>query len=58
LTSGFSLDDPSSFATRINRMVALGLSIDEDEMDTTPTQTQEEIPADATTEASKMEEVD
>jgi molecular chaperone HtpG len=58
LTSGFSLDDPNSFATRINRMVALGLSIDEDEMETTPTQTQEETPTDATTEASKMEEVD
>lgn len=58
LTSGFSLDDPSSFATRINRMVALGLSIDEEEMDATTTETQEEAPADATAEASKMEEVD
>ncbi|KAI7906528.1 heat shock protein 90-1 [Cokeromyces recurvatus] len=56
LTSGFSLDDPSSFATRINRMVALGLSIDEDEMEVS-TETQE-TPAEETTEASKMEEVD
>ncbi|KAI9265317.1 hsp83-like protein [Helicostylum pulchrum] len=59
LTSGFSLDDPSSFATRINRMVSLGLSIDDDE------QPAEEHAADSTetpaaedAEVSKMEEVD
>ncbi|KAI8330638.1 heat shock protein 90-1 [Chlamydoabsidia padenii] len=55
LTSGFSLDDPSDFAKRINRMIALGLSIDEDEI---ADQVIEEAPAAESSETSKMEEVD
>ncbi|KAF1884729.1 hypothetical protein Lal_00028615 [Lupinus albus] len=56
LTSGFSLDDPNTFAARIHRMLKLGLSIDEeetvgDDVDMPP------LEEDAA-EESKMEEVD
>eukprot|EP01017_Pseudomicrothorax_dubius_P001923 TRINITY_DN0_c712_g1_i9.p1 TRINITY_DN0_c712_g1~~TRINITY_DN0_c712_g1_i9.p1 ORF type:complete len:568 (-),score=255.80 TRINITY_DN0_c712_g1_i9:87-1790(-) len=57
LTSGFSLDDPTTFAGRIHRMIKLGLSIDDDKME-------EEIPnlvkdeGAQPTGQSKMEEVD
>ncbi|KAK6947826.1 Heat shock protein Hsp90 family [Dillenia turbinata] len=56
LTSGFSLDDPNTFAARIHRMLKLGLSIDEDEAgaDDTDMPPLEEDGA----EESKMEEVD
>lgn len=56
LTSGFSLDEPSTFGNRIHRMIKLGLSIDEDTIvedvvDDMP-------PLEETDEGSKMEEVD
>merc|ERR1712031_111144 len=56
LTSGFSLDEPATFAGRIHRMIKLGLSIeDDDEPDDV-----EELPPleEDGDESSKMEEVD
>eukprot|EP01039_Chlorochromonas_danica_P006060 gene6060-6674_t len=58
LTSGFSLDEPTTFANRIHRLIKLGLSIDDDEGDAVA---DEEMPAlESTDDApdSTMEEVD
>ncbi|KAM7273305.1 hypothetical protein ACFE04_027969 [Oxalis oulophora] len=56
LTSGFSLEDPNTFASRIHRMLKLGLSIEEEES----AEEDAEMPAleEDVTEESKMEEVD
>ena len=57
LTSGFSLDDPTSFAKRIHRMIALGLDVD-DEEPAPVASTSSEVPAASTEANSAMEEID
>ncbi|ETW50276.1 hsp90-like protein [Plasmodium falciparum MaliPS096_E11] len=55
LTSGFALEEPTTFSKRIHRMIKLGLSIDEEENNDIDLPPLEET-VDATD--SKMEEVD
>jgi len=56
LTSGFSLQDPVTFASRIHKMIKLGLSIEDDvETDENP---DEELPKLDNLDQSAMEEVD
>jgi len=63
LTSGFSLDEPTAFASRIHRMIKLGLSIDDTTEEvaaaasaaSTPT---DDMPALEAEDANEMEKVD
>merc|ERR1712071_737222 len=59
LTSGFSLDEPTTFANRIHRLIKLGLSIDDDD---DADDADEDMPtlegADEDLGESTMEEVD
>merc|ERR1712022_91499 len=57
LTSGFSLDEPTTFASRIHRMIKLGLSIDEDDAEEEEDD-DDDLPPLEDDEGSKMEEVD
>ncbi|PYI30848.1 heat shock protein [Aspergillus indologenus CBS 114.80] len=57
LVSGFTIEEPASFAERIHKLVSLGLNIDEDAEVTEEKATEEAAPAAAAAESS-MEEVD
>jgi len=59
LGSGFSLEDPQTHASRIYRMIKLGLGIDEDDLVEAETVDESVPPAlEGDDDASKMEEVD
>lgn len=55
LVSGFTIEEPASFAERIHKLVSLGLNVDEEAEAETKT---EEAPAAEATGESAMEEVD
>jgi len=57
LTSGFTLDDPVTFAGRIHKLIKLGLSIDTNENDQ-EADSNEELPSLDEFDQSTMEEVD
>lgn len=57
LTSGFTLEEPSSFAGRINRLISLGLNIEEEEEVEAEVEAASAATDDAVVE-SAMEEVD
>lgn len=57
LTSGFSLDEPATFGSRIHRMIKLGLSIDDDDEEADDLADLPPLEEDVD-EGSRMEEVD
>ncbi|KAF5391278.1 hypothetical protein D9757_001968 [Collybiopsis confluens] len=57
LTSGFALDEPSSFAKRIHRMISLGLDVDEEELPAAESNDDASPPLESAP-TSAMEEID
>merc|ERR1712066_699977 len=57
LTSGFTLENPASFSTRIHRLVKLGLSIDDDDEEDEEEDDAEDVPV-LEEEDGGMEDVD
>ena len=55
LTSGFTLDEPNVFANRIHRMIKLGLSIDDEDMEVEAEEDMPELEGEA---PSNMDDVD
>jgi molecular chaperone HtpG len=58
LTSGFSLEEPTTFANRIHRLIKLGLSIDEDDEGDAGAEDMPELEGGDDVGESTMEEVD
>ena len=58
LTSGFSLEEPTTFANRIHRLIKLGLSIDEDDSGDAEDDLPELESTDVEATGTSMEEVD
>lgn len=60
LQSGFGLEEPAGFASRIHRMIKLGLSIDDDTEEAAAEEEDDEEmpPLEESGAATKMEEVD
>jgi molecular chaperone HtpG len=58
LTSGFALDEPTSFAKRIHRMISLGLDVDEEDEAPTAEADDDGPPPLEGASTSAMEEID